>query len=56
VLQGACRAARAAAGFDKPVTMHTLRHNSESRIIPSVGPDDAEIQTFLGRSPACGSA
>src|SRR5271169_5626661 len=56
VLQGACRAARAAAGFLKPVTMHTLRHNSESRIIPSVGPDDAEIQTFLGRSPACGSA
>jgi integrase len=50
------RAAAQAAGIKKRVSPHTLRHNSESRIIPSAGPDDAEIQTFLGRSPACRSA
>jgi integrase/recombinase XerD len=38
VLQTACRAARAAAGFQKPVTMHTLRHNSECPIIPNHRP------------------
>jgi integrase/recombinase XerD len=40
-----------AAGIKKAVTLHALRHNSESRIIPSVGPDDAEIQRFSGDRP-----
>jgi integrase len=40
VLQAACRTARAAAGFRKPVTMHTLRHNSEHLIIPSAPVDN----------------
>jgi integrase/recombinase XerD len=34
-LHRACRLAAAAAGLDKHVTVHTLRHNSEDRIIPS---------------------
>ena len=34
-LHRACRLAAAAAGLDKPVTVHTLRHNSEAWIIPS---------------------
>jgi integrase/recombinase XerD len=33
-LQAACRVATREAELDKPVTVHTLRHNSESRIIP----------------------
>jgi integrase/recombinase XerD len=47
VLQGACRAARAAAGFDKPVTIHTLRHNSEDRIIPSPPGDNFILLSLL---------
>jgi integrase/recombinase XerD len=35
VLQWACRNARTTAKLGKPVTVHTLRHNSERRIIPS---------------------
>ena len=34
-LQWACRNARRAAELGKPVTVHTLRHNSERWIIPS---------------------
>jgi integrase len=34
-LHRACRLAAAAAGLDKRVTVHTLRHNSECPIIPS---------------------
>jgi len=37
-----------AAGIKKAVTLHALRHNSESWIIPSAGPDGSEIQAFLG--------
>jgi integrase/recombinase XerD len=35
-LNRACHAAAQAAGIDKRVSLHTLRHNSESRIIPSL--------------------
>jgi integrase/recombinase XerD len=34
-LQEACRVAARRAELNKPVTVHTLRHNSERRIIPS---------------------
>ena len=34
VLHAACRSARVAAGIDKRVSVHVLRHNSECRIIP----------------------
>src|SRR6201981_2906749 len=44
------QAAKAAAPR-KTLSRHTLRHNSESRIIPSVGPDDAETQRFSGDRP-----
>src|SRR6266481_5359434 len=45
----ACHIAAERAGIDKRVSPHTLRHNSEAWIIPSAGPDGAEIQAFLGR-------
>ena len=35
VLHAACRSACAAAGLSKQVTVHTLRHYAESRIMPS---------------------
>ena len=44
VLHAACRSARAAAGIDKRVSVHVLRHNSECRIIPSGGPNSLEIR------------
>jgi site-specific recombinase XerD len=34
-VERACRKAAEAAGLDKTVTVHTLRHNAESRIMPS---------------------
>jgi integrase len=34
-VQRACREAVRAAGLDASVTVHTLRHNAECRIIPS---------------------
>jgi site-specific recombinase XerD len=43
------------AGIRKRVSPHTLRHNSECRIIPSGVPDGGEIQGFLWSSPAWGS-
>ena len=41
VLHAACRTAGKAAGLTKHVTVHTLRHNSECRIIPSVAVDNS---------------
>jgi site-specific recombinase XerD len=45
-----------AAEITKRVGPHTLRHNSECWIIPSVCPDGAEILAFLGRRRAYVSA
>jgi integrase/recombinase XerD len=42
-LQVACKTACETAILDKHVTVHTLRHNSECRIIPSAGPNGVEI-------------
>ncbi len=55
-LNRAVHAAKDLAGISKRVSPHTLRHNSECRIIPSRGPGGAKIEAFLGRSGACGSA
>jgi hypothetical protein len=47
-LHAACRSACAAAGLSKQVTVHTLRHYAEFRIMPSdlriVSTGDALIQ------------
>jgi integrase/recombinase XerD len=34
-LNRACHAAAQMAELEKPVSLHTLRHNAESRIMPS---------------------
>jgi integrase/recombinase XerD len=48
MLQAACRVATREAGLDKPVTVHTLRHNSGSRIIPSAALEGARISAIRG--------
>ena len=37
-----------AAGIKKPVSPHTLRHNSERLIIPRAAPEDAKLQAIHG--------
>jgi integrase len=51
VLHAACRAATTAAGLDKRVSVHTLRHNSECRIIPSEPWSGAGSLQFLVERP-----
>ena len=52
----AVHAAKNLAGISNRVSPHTLRHNSECRIIPSWGPGGGKIRAFVWGSPACRSA